>query len=391
MTKQVFALFFFTLNVSFAFSQKEISFSTTIEVIKKSNKSNNNRHIEQLIVMHKNLPIINQDTVTFITKKRSGSCPVLLADFNGFMNSRYVKEASLGEMYPIPTTDWCFYSKKLHLSSLIHYQFKSGQGKYNDPLNSKIKINFGYPVSFVQMKEYKTFELGVSDFSVLKGKMIKLDFDSKIFKSKRKVHVYLPPNYNTHENYPTVYFHDGSFFVNEANIQIILDNLIGQQKIRPLIAIFDNPVIRGKEYRNGVDFRNYLKDELIPYVDKTYSLKSTNRNRAIIGSSRGGLSAIYLAHSLNEFSFCGALSPAIHPKNVSDFTKELEGMPFKPKKVFLTRSVYDKIWQQDAIDLKKHFENSLIETEYAEINEGHNINAWRTFIDDMIISFFPPN
>lgn len=370
-------------------SQATLPFGSILEQINNSNNADANFVIEKFIEQVKQVPIIEGDKVIFLAKKNSNKKPMLLSDLNGFMNPRYVKDTTLADMISILKTDWYYTEKQLHSDAIINYQFRYGDDKVNDPLNQNTRTNFGSQISFVRMPQSQPPQKEIQDFLPSKGQLIEEEFRSEILGQNRKVHIYLPENYDSQISYSVVFFHDGSFFVKEANVGDILDSLILSKRINPLIAVFDDPIIRGKEYRNDIGFRNYIKNELLSYIGKKYNVTKDSNKRAIIGFSRGGLSALYLSHSLEEFSMCGALSPAIHPKSVSTFMVELGAYTYTPIKIFITKSIYDKIWGNDASDLKTQFERQSLALQYQEINQGHNISAWKTMLDDMLISFFP--
>lgn len=373
-----------------AWNQVDTSFTQLLTTIHTSTAADNNALVEAFIETHSQVPIIEGDTVIFLARKKGLTPPTLLADFNGFLHPRYVKDRKLGSMKPISGSAWYFYKTFLPATAIINYAYAYGDESQTDPLNPNLRPSFGSLTSFIKMPDRAIPPEIIIDYSISKGKVSKQVYTSQQLGHDRTIHIYLPPGYDkTAEPFPTVYFHDGSFYVNEARIPQILDYLIAHQRIQPVIAIFDDPVIRGKEYRGDEAYRDYIAQELIPYIDKTYRTIPTADQRAVIGGSRGGLSALHLSHSTTGFGKCGAFSPAIIPTPIPDFLGTLKTHGHSPKQLFISGSVYDYIWYPDALSLRNHFQKSELDFQYQEIAEGHNIPAWRSLLDEMLVFFFP--
>jgi len=136
--------------------------------------------------------------------------------------------------------------------------------------------------------------------------------------SNRELSVYLPEEYDTSEAaYPVLYLLHGwtgtnrtflgkgypnfGGLIGEININEVMDTLIEQKMIRPMLVVLPNvqrsspPVIPA--------FRDYLLDEIIPLVDTEYRTIPERSARAIAGHSVGGNDAVLIAcSSPNMFS-----------------------------------------------------------------------------------------
>ncbi|MCE7914918.1 MAG: hypothetical protein DYH15_09640, partial [Nitrosomonas sp. PRO4] len=100
----------------------------------------------------------------------------------------------------------------------------------------------------------------------------------------------------------------------------ILDNLIADGRIRPVIAVFvdprnpDSPTINRREsqYITNSKFGAFLAEELVPIIDTEYKTDARPEARVILGTSLGGLNSAYLG--LNHSDIFGLLaiqSPAL--------------------------------------------------------------------------------
>ena len=117
----------------------------------------------------------------------------------------------------------------------------------------------------------------------------------------RKVGVYIPAQYKEGTEAPFMVVHDGP----GLGMKSILDNLIAQKRIPPIIVISiangggdAQGHERGKEYDNmNGDYAEYIETEVLPRVEKNYKVKLTKDpdGRAAMGSSSGGSCALIMA------------------------------------------------------------------------------------------------
>lgn len=120
----------------------------------------------------------------------------------------------------------------------------------------------------------------------------------------RKLPVYLPPDYDQNQTYPSVYFLTGIGFRGikllndslwEENIQEQLDRLIQSGQILPMIAVLPDcsTSYGGAQYLNSPALGNYEDYllEIVNHIDATYPTKAHKNFRIIIGHSSGGYGA----------------------------------------------------------------------------------------------------
>ncbi len=160
------------------------------------------------------------------------------------------------------------------------------------------------------------------------GRLVTInDFSSTHLTPNRDIKVYLPASYHTSsETYPVLYMHDGQniftpggpfgcWFVENSYNDLVENNLINEV----IIVGIDNTSDRMGEYTptadptynggNGDSYIAFLTNELIPYIDSNYRTKANKENRAIMGSSLGGLISFYAAwNNPNIFGMAGCMS-----------------------------------------------------------------------------------
>jgi enterochelin esterase-like enzyme len=126
--------------------------------------------------------------------------------------------------------------------------------------------------------------------------MDNLKMDSKILKMERNYAVYLPPGYETSDrSYPVLYLLHGATDNHTAWVQFgevlhITDKAIKEGTATPMIIIMPDADTKVMGYFNVPDYsyEDFFFNELIPYVEQKYRIKSTKRFRAIAGLSMGG-------------------------------------------------------------------------------------------------------
>lgn len=123
---------------------------------------------------------------------------------------------------------------------------------------------------------------------------------SAILKEERVVQVLLPENYKpgSSEKYDVLYLLDGDS--NLKSISAIQQFIQAESQMPPmiLVAVFNTqrdrdflPTQVGQSASGGAaSFLSFFKNELIPYVNKTYP---TNGNNMLFGHSFGGVFAMY--------------------------------------------------------------------------------------------------
>jgi enterochelin esterase family protein len=155
-------------------------------------------------------------------------------------------------------------------------------------------------------------------------------YKSQVVGDQRDYYVYTPPGFDPKgkTKYPVFYLlhgysdsADGWTAVGQANI--ILDNLLAQNKIKPMIvvmplgygtpemlrlkwAVWDHQDIRQVNFDN---FRRALITEVMPQVESAYPVSGKREDRAIAGLSMGGAESLLTGlNNIDKFAYVGAFS-----------------------------------------------------------------------------------
>jgi enterochelin esterase-like enzyme len=167
------------------------------------------------------------------------------------------------------------------------------------------------------------------------GKVLdNMSIPSKLLKSERKFAIYLPPDYATSErSYPVLYLLHGAGdnhtgWVQFGEVLNITDKAIREGKATPMIIVMPDADTGRRGYFNDVKgdwaYEDFFFQELMPFVEKKYRIKTEKRFRAIAGLSMGGGgSFMYALHHPELFSSACPLSAATGPLTVEDARKNL--------------------------------------------------------------------
>ncbi len=161
-------------------------------------------------------------------------------------------------------------------------------------------------------------------------KIIDTAFYIPQLKRKRRIWIYLPPDYaSSKKNYPVLYMHDGqnlfdnaTSYAGEWGVDEYLDSISKSGKKEVIVVGIDNGLSKRMSEYNPWEFENFGKGEgdkyvdflvqtLKPFIDKKYRTLKNKPNTYIAGSSMGGLISLYAVLKFPQvFGGAGIFSPA---------------------------------------------------------------------------------
>jgi enterochelin esterase-like enzyme len=164
---------------------------------------------------------------------------------------------------------------------------------------------------------------------------------SKILKGERKYAVYLPPDYETSQrSYPVLYLLHGSGddqtgWVQFGEVLWNADKAIKDGIATSMIIVMPDANTGRRGYTNDISgtwqYEDFFFKEFIPFIEKTYRIKSDKRYRAIAGLSMGGYgSFLYALHHPEMFSSACPLSAAMGPLKLDETRKALQWFSSTP-------------------------------------------------------------
>jgi enterochelin esterase family protein len=217
------------------------------------------------------------------------------------------------------------------LEARIDYKFILNETNWIlDPRNPRTCTGGFGPNSELAMPEYVDPPEILCYANIPQGTKFDTTFTSTVLGNSRSIPVYMPPGYNpqSSERYGVVLFHDGGEYVSLGNAMNILDYLLSEKRIQPVIAVFVPPVERNDEYafNKTSQYEFFILDELMPYVDSKYKTKTESNQRAMVGPSFGGLITTQIYHNRPDaFGLAAPYSPSYWAKNMEVYNSVLNG------------------------------------------------------------------
>jgi enterochelin esterase-like enzyme len=195
--------------------------------------------------------------------------------FNYFLSVNDTLDINYGQRWEKAIYD------KFNKNALV---FKSENGK-EDQIVSYVVMPNAEKHSWVKERNHSP-----------KGKIYEHQFHSKNLKKHRRTRIYTPSGYDeSNKPYEFLVLTDGDEYINILSATTVLDNLIADKKIPPIVAIFiDSDETRFKELTCNDTFGDIIVKELLPWVRENYKISDKADEAVIGGLSLGGLTASYI-------------------------------------------------------------------------------------------------
>jgi enterochelin esterase-like enzyme len=194
------------------------------------------------------------------------------------------------------------------------------------------------------------------------GKLEKVYYDSKTVGAKRWMQVYTPPGYSSEKKYPVLFLLHGiggnereEWAKGGGVPHVILDNLIADKKIEPMIVVLPNGNATTNTARAadsgegggrrgfgdltgwGKPFEDDLIKDIIPFIESHYSVKADRESRALAGLSMGGGQSLNIGlANLDTFAWVGGFSSAPNTKPAAELVPDPEKVKDKLKLLYIS-------------------------------------------------------
>lgn len=222
-------------------------------------------------------------------------------------------------------------------SEMYTYRFVIDNVVGLDPANSFSRRDVGNIFSIFYVGN------GVADYyqvqDVPHGTVASAWYHSDAMGKDRRLNIYLPPMYNKeNRSYPVLYLLHGSGGDENAWVELghtarIMDNLIAEGKVEPMIVVMPNGNIAKEaapgetsenlsykpsmsnliegNYKNGIYETHF--PEIIQFVESNFRTLPSKKGRAIAGLSMGGFHTLYtfVNHS-DLFDYVGLFSAGLN-------------------------------------------------------------------------------
>lgn len=158
------------------------------------------------------------------------------------------------------------------------------------------------------------------------GAVAEVQYYSEPLERMRRMHVYTPPGYEKGDQaYPVFYLLHGASDSDDSwstvgRANIIIDNLIAEGKVAPMIVVMPNGHTGSFAWGGGgkpfdqqmKEFVDDFNQAIRPYVESHYRVKEGRENRAIAGLSMGGAQTLNISFSdLEDYAYIGVFSSGV--------------------------------------------------------------------------------
>ncbi|MCX4671458.1 enterochelin esterase [Streptomyces sp. NBC_01381] len=280
-----------------------------------------------------------------------------------------------------------------------------GQGEYwawlrgrqqGDPLNSRTLARRwgGDPVSYVELPGAPRGEDWQRRDGVARGTVTTHTVRSELLGNERPVHVYEPPGGG--DDLPVLVLMDGEMWQPGLDVAALLDNLIADGRIPPLVALLPDSLdsdLRWAELACNERFVGFLERELLPWAAGRLPLTDDPARTVVAGQSLGGLTAAYAAFAApGRFGRVLAQSGSFWWPDGPD----LDSSEWLTGRIAASEKLPVRFWlsagEQEwvALPALRRLRDTLREkgyddAVYREYNGGHDYLCWRTELADGLV------
>ena len=281
-----------------------------------------------------------------------------------------------------------------------HFLSRAGEGNPDDDN------------SFVSLPEAPDEQVIHKRPDVPHGWIDRHTFKSALMGNERNVWVYTPPGYKEGDQaYPVLVAFDGGWALTRVPTQRLLDNLLADGLIRPVVAVFiDNPTAdsRNVELPCNETFARFIEEELLPWLREGYRVSRDPADHFVTGASYGGLASMWLGYRLpHVFGNVLAQAPSLRgggpgfkmsvPRKAGGYPAEwlidqYEASPRLPVRYWMEMGLMEHPTLMLASNrrMKAVMEAKGYDLTYSEPCGAHDTALWRGTLAKALATMMPP-
>ncbi len=290
----------------------------------------------------------------------------------------------------IPGTGVWYRRIPLEPDARIEYKLVVDGQWMTDPLNPHDASGPFGSNSELRMPAYAVRFDSARDPYIPQGTLFDTTFNCSYSAKPRPIRMYMPPGYETGDRrYPLLLFQDGSDYIRYVGAPAILDRLIHEKQMGPVLALFVPPLERGREYSGDLrgEYIRFIAGTLVPWAESRFRTLADPSKRAVLGASDGG--NISLCIGLRHPGLFGCV--VAHSSNVQeDIRDAFRDGPEKKLRFYMDLGKYDiPVLIPRVRECVSVLRSRGYDVVYREYPEGHNWGFWRAHLGDALILFFP--
>ena len=285
---------------------------------------------------------------------------------------------------------------------------RGGRGGFGGPIELKPDDKEAFPNP---PEEFDKAREGIEH-----GKLERVDYESKTVGAKRWMQVYTPPGYSKAKDrkFPVLYLLHGiggnerEEWAKGGVAHVILDNLIADKKIEPMIVVLPNGNATTNKVTTGgagggggrggfgdltgwgKPFEDDLIKDIIPFIEANYSVKADRESRALAGLSMGGGQSLNIGlANLDTFAWVGGFSSAPNTKPATELVPDPEKAMKQLKLLYLSCGNKDGL-----IRISQNVHAYLKEKNVPHVwhvdEHGHDFQHWKKGLYNFSQLIFKP-
>jgi enterochelin esterase family protein len=308
---------------------------------------------------------------------------------NGDMNNWNLDEAL--SMTRLEGTDMWYLTAEFEPNARLDYKYVLNGADFRlDPLNpNTVRGGFG-PNSELAMPNYQPPpELLPTAEEIPAGTITSHTINSSFLNQTRTFYVYQPPGQLVGEKLPSVYFQDGTDFLNIIDAPALLDRLIAGRQVPPLIAVFMLPIIRDEDYTLNEAYADFMAEELAPFIQANFDADPAPDKTAVLGPSLAGLAAVHTAVLHPEVFGLAAGQSGAYSVNDGALLRRIAGQGAPGVRFYLVVGSYETAVSGSAdvgnlLEANRQLADILEDKGYPylyeELPQGHSWGLWEATI-----------
>jgi len=238
------------------------------------------------------------------------------------------------------------------------------------------------------------------------GELRMLTYTAIKLNKQRNFYAYVPPQaVQSTKPLPVLYLRhgggddEGSWF-RDGRVAYIMDNLIAEKKIKPMLVVMTNGLTDGSwAGGSSVEGMDLLEDELLndvkPLVEQRFNVGKDKSSRAIAGLSMGGGQAFVIGmRNKDTFQYIGQFSSGLLSDPAFDFDRYIPNMSAL-KSSSNSQAVY--IWSSCGtkdprynghLAFLQKLKSYGVDYVYDQADAGHEWSFWRGQLEKFVQQIF---
>ncbi|MFE4694423.1 enterochelin esterase [Streptomyces sp. NPDC056749] len=274
--------------------------------------------------------------------------------------------------------------------------------RHHDPLNSRTLPRrwTGGPVSYAELPAAPGGHDWQPRPDSARGRVAAHEVPTReLAGGTRRVWMYEPPPETGHSaDLPVLVLLDGEHWQPRLGLAHLLDNLIADGRVPPLVALLPESVDAGTRWSELTcrpEFVAFLTGELLPWAASRLPVTDDPARTVVAGQSLGGLSAAHAALSAPG-RFGGVLAQSgsfwwPDGPRAQWLTDRIEASPRLPVRFWLSFGEQEWVALPAARRLREVLAAAgYDDASYREFNGGHDYLCWRTELADGLVDLLGP-